>query len=159
MSVVGGDIIALLTGGLLETPDSEAPPVSSTPPTLSNNPTRLDKRLLPKVLKLINKYGKEVIFRDDPDGTYDPTTGKYTAGTVLYHDRRIIPPFPFDEKYINGDTIRVGDILTGVAASGIPFTPYEGMKVDISSVIWRIIKTGSVYTGQNIALFMLQLRK
>jgi len=154
-TIQGNDLIAMLTGGALELRDPSTPPDA---PILSGTATELDTEVLADVLEVLNEYGKEAVFTAYPGAAYDPTTGDGAPGTAWQYSHRIIPPDAVALQYVNGDTIRVGDMITGVAASGIEFTPTNAVKVTIDSVMWSIVHVAPVYSGQRIALYVLQLR-
>ena len=153
MSIAGGDIIGLVSGGALEW----LPP--STPPTISGTPTTLDTKLVPKVLALITKYGKSVLFKLLPSKSYDATKGTVTLGDEVQYAKYVIPPFQFNDKYIDGNLVQVGDMQIGLPASGLEFTPENNIRVIIDSVVWRIIRYSPIYTGTQIALYIFHLRK
>ncbi len=129
-----------------------------TPPTFTGTPTALDIKLLPKVLSIIEKVGKEAVFSIYSE-EYDPTTGENVQGSAWVFTEKIIPPYPYESKLVDGDLIRDGDMRSGIAGSGIEFTPKEGIIVEFDSQIWKIVKVNSIYSGERVALYELQLRK
>lgn len=148
------DPTPMLSGGTLDRINDEA--VSPYVPAAY---TDLDIKLSPKVLAIINKLGKTAIFHNYTEEVYDPTVGERLQGNSTDYSQKIIPPYEYALKYIDGDIIKVGDMQTGVASSGLEFEPRQGMKITIDEVVWQIIKTKPIYTGERIALYMLQLRK
>lgn len=120
-------------------------------------PTTLDIRMIPRVLAIIAKYGKSATFSAST-GTYNPASGN-VANTATTYSKKIIPPYAYENKYVDGDIIKQGDMRSGVAASGLEFTPTPGMSVEIDSATWKIIAVSPVYTGELIAMYELQLRK
>jgi len=155
MTIQGGDLVALFTGGWLEIAEAGTVP---TPPTVSSTNTALDTKMLAKAIKIINKLGKTVIFTMYPAASYDATTGKTTQGDSVSYSKKVIPPYDVELKYVDGDLIKVGDMLSGVAASGIEFTPANGAMVTIDSQVWEIVRVSPVYSGEQVALYLLQLR-
>lgn len=155
MTIRGFDIIALVTGGVLESADASSP----STPVIAGTPTALDTRMLAKVVTIIERYGKTVIFSVYPDAAYDATTGVNTQGTASQYAKKVIPPYPVEDKYIDGDLIRAGDMLTGVAAQDIEFTPEPGVEVSIDSKTWKVIKSNPIYCNEKVVLYILQLRK
>lgn len=175
-----GGIIELLTGGALDQlgPASGGVDVSSADPTPSlsggvldgvntesdapaipASPTDLDDEMIPEVYSIIQELGKTAVFHNYTEEFYDPATGDRAQGNPTNYSLRVIPPYAYELKYINGDIIKVGDMQSGVAASGLEFTPRQGMKVTIDSTVWQIVRTNPIYSGERIALYMLQLRK
>lgn len=120
----------------------------------------LDASLMSTAYSLIYRRGKTVVFKTYPAAVYDPTTGETTLGNSVDYTHKIIPPYPYSDKYINGDTIRAGDIQTGIAALGLLFVPDpSATKVVIDTIEWSIVNMQPVYSGEQIALYMLQLRR
>ena len=122
--------------------------------------TAFDDEFVPLALEMIEEDGKSVIFKTYPAAAYDPASGETVVGSVTSSSEKVIPPFHYEEKYINGDTIQLGDMQTGIAASGLAFVPDPSItKVVIDSAEWTIVNMNSIYSGEEIALYMLQLRK
>ena len=123
--------------------------------------TDLDTRLIPRVLELITKYGKDVTFKTFPSATYTPTTGKTTPGAETDYSEKVTPPEPYEDKFIDGEIVQIGDCRVYLAASGLAFTPEKGMEVefDAEGITWRIVRIMPVYTGESIAMYGLQLRR
>lgn len=120
--------------------------------------TDLDTRLIPKVLAIVNRLGKSVTFETVSGGSYDPLTRVVTGGTMTPVVKKVTPPYEFKNYLIDGDNIRVGDLQIDLPASGLTFTPERGWIVVIDTVRYTVIKVSPVYTGEQIALYNLQLR-
>ena len=153
MTMRGGDLVALFSGGWLEAIDSP------TAPTVSGTPTELDTELLEDVFDIIDEFGKRVTFWVYGWAAYDPATGKETTGDATQYDKKVLPPYSVDLKYVDGDVIKAGDMLSGVSAKDIEFTPAKGIKVTVDDDIWAIQRVRPIYSGEWIALYLLQLRK
>lgn len=153
LSFKGGDLIAMLFGGIIESVESPSAP------SVSGTPTELDEELLDDVYDLIDELGKTVTFWLYGAVTYDPTTGKETTGDATQYNKKVIPPYEVELKYVNGDIIKIGDLLSGVPAKNIQFTPERGIKVTIDSAVWEIQRVSPIYSGERICLYLFQLRK
>lgn len=149
--IQGGDLISLLTGGALESFDTNSIAVSSAE-------TVLDKKLLPKIEKILNKLGKTLTFKTYPNAVEHDVEGTVELGGLVEYQRKAIPPYEVEEKHVNGDTILSGDMLTGIAGKDLEFMPVAGMTVVIDSIDWNIVRIKPVYSGEQIALFVVQLR-
>ena len=179
-TIISGGIIEMLTGGALDQlgPIADGFVVSSFDPTpmLSGGTldrineeavspyiptayTALDISLSPKVLDIIDRLGKTVVFHNYTEEVYDPTVGERIQGNSTDYSLKVIPPYEYALKYIDGDIIKIGDMQTGVPSSGLEFEPRQGMKVTIDEIVWQVIRTKPIYSGERIALYMLQLRK
>ena len=121
--------------------------------------TILDKRLIPRVKVIVDKYGKTVTFRTYPAETYDAASGSTTEGVKTDYSRKVTPPQNYESKYIDGEIIQEGDCQIFVPTKDLGFTPAKGMKVIFDSEVWKIIGLKPIYTGDDIALYELQLRR
>lgn len=121
--------------------------------------TQLDTVFLPLATELLTEYGKAATFHAYTGGSYTPSTGTGSPGSETQYSKKIIPPYNVDLSFVDGDTIRVGDMMTGLAAENLEFTPVEGMKVTVESQAWSVVKVQPVYSGESIALYQLILRR
>lgn len=123
--------------------------------------TPLDDKLVPKALEIVNKFGINATFAVgliEPDD-YNPETGETTPDTPTNTIRKVTPPEKYDRYLIDGDLIKFGDCRVYLPASGLTFDPVNGMKVTIGTSLWKIVKVEYVYSGEEIALYELQLRQ
>jgi hypothetical protein len=153
MTIQGADLVAVFSGGLLE---HIAQP---TAPVQAGTATELDLELLDDVEEIIEEFHKTVTFWVYPDEDYDPATGQATQGDPTQYSKQVIPPYQIDLKYVDGDVIQAGDLLTGVPAKNIEFEPARGMSVTIDSNIWSVERVQPLYASERIVLYLLQLRK
>jgi len=153
MSIQGADLVAVFSGGFLEAIDS---PVA---PSVSGTATELDIEMLEDVFEIIAEVGKTVTFWIYPGETYSPATGTITPGDATQYNLKAIPPYSIDLKYVDGDLIKAGDMLSGVPAKDIAFAPAKGIKVTVDDAIWEIIQVAPIYSGEWICLYLFQLRK
>lgn len=149
----GGDLFAMLFGGTIESVESP------TAPTVSGTPTELDIELLPDVFDIIQELGKTVTFWVYPEATFDPITGTRSSGDAIQYHKKVYPPDDVNLRYVDGDLIKVGDMVTGVAAKDIEFIPSRGMRVTIDDSIWVIHHVSPIRSGEWIVLYGLYLRR
>lgn len=153
MTIAGNDLMALITGGALEyIADPSAPVISGTP-------TELDTDLRNSVEEIIEELGKTVTFWIYGSESYDPTTGTNTPGDPTQYNKKVVPPYDVDLRYIDGDLVRAGDMLSAVAAKDIEFTPERGIRVTVDSEIWVIVAVKPIRSGEQICMYLLVLRK
>lgn len=123
--------------------------------------TELDNEALPLVLETLAEFGKAVVIKIYPSASYSPSTGSTTPGTAIQYNKKIIPPYPYENKYIDGDIIREGDLQSGIAASGLEFSLEKPdlTRFVIDGFEWLVISAKPVYSGDSIAMYQLHLRK
>ena len=80
--------------------------------------TVLDTKLLPKVLAVLEKYGRTVTITIETK-TKNWTTGLIETSTAT-HSVKCSPPEPLDVRYVPGDVIQHGDMVTLFAAQDLP---------------------------------------
>lgn len=132
--------------------------------------TEFDDDFVPLAVEVLTEDGADATFRVYAAASYDPKTGKTTVGANTDYAAKIIPPFSYEERNIDGDKIRMGDMQSGVAASGLAFAS-ELLKLNnpdnrdtiiiviIGGVEWSIVSVKPIISGNETALYMLQLRK
>lgn len=122
-------------------------------------PTILDTKLIPKILAKVIKYGKTVDFVVPATKVHAPETGIVTETNPTTYSKKVTPPEPYIEGYAPPESIRVGDSKIYLPSSGLEFTPTRGYLVQFDSTKWRMENVNPIYTGEQIALYELQLRK
>lgn len=122
--------------------------------------TRLDRILLPKVLAVVNELGIDATFAVPGSSSYDPETRKNTITGTANVVRKVTPPEGFAFNLVNGDNIRVGDKLINLPAKDLTFDPNTtGIVVTIDGLDYKIMGVRSVYSGTDICLYEIHLRR
>lgn len=122
--------------------------------------TPLDDSLLPAVLSLLSTLGKTLTYRvRSASGGYDPTTGGSTGGAPVEHAVKSLPPYLASDVVGSSDLIRKSERATGIAGSGAPFTPREGIEVDIDGERFVVEAVEPVYSGEQVALWVMGLKR
>ncbi len=116
----------------------------------------LSDDLLNEVKALTDELGKSITFQTVTK-TGDPTDGTVTETGDTPHTV-VAPVFFAEEKYIDGDTIRSGDLQTVLAAKDITFTPIKGMKVTVDSDAWETIRVDKIYAQSTIVAYHVFMR-
>lgn len=121
--------------------------------------TALDDELVPAVLTTINTVGKLLTYKFKASGSYDPLKADVVRGNPTSYDRLSIPPFAGKDMFGLTDSLRKSERVTGVAASGLEFTPVPGMSVIIDSVTYRCQVVEPVYSGEQVCLWLFGLKR
>lgn len=119
-------------------------------------PTELDIKLIPKVLQLVRRYGVAVTLTSVA-AAYDVATGT-TTDTETSQSAYVTPPEPYTQKEVDDEMILVGDLSTYMAAKDLTSAPAVGSKVTFSGRVYRVVWVSPIYTGEQVALYGLQLR-
>lgn len=119
--------------------------------------TEIDDELVPETLAVVDEFGKLVAFEELTTNTHDPTTGRVTT-VEISHNRKITPPQEVKLELVDNDLIQVGDMTFFVAASGLPFALRREMEVTIDSTVWIITRISPIRTGEQIAMYEVQVR-
>jgi len=120
--------------------------------------TELDQRLIPIAYDLVDRLGKQVVIKKGTPA-YDATTGQGSESGVVDHSVKITPPQEYDDGYVPSDLIQRGDMKTYLPAKDLTFVPDPGDRMIIDSVTWRIEFSNPIYSGEDIALHELLLRR
>jgi hypothetical protein len=134
--------------------------------------TELDKKLIPKVKDIVERFGKLVKFKVTKSGTINPATGDISGSTESTFEIKVTPPqdvFTPRElgvltQYTDNDVVKIGDTQIYLPAKDLDFVPIEGMRVVIENELgtdeeWEVIRIGKIYTGDDVALYGMQLRQ
>ena len=104
--------------------------------------TDLDLGLVPGVTEILTDLGRDSEFL---------VSGSYITA-------RTSPPFKFSVDLIDGSTVRQGDMQLLVASEKLTFTPVPDQNVRIDGTIWETISVRPIYSGEDVAAYLLHLR-
>ncbi len=103
---------------------------------------------------LVTKFGKSAVLTRITL-TQNQLTGTSTKATTT-EPVIITPPAPFTASRREGSTIQKGDSITSVAALDVA-EPAIGDRLAIGSQVFQIVDVGTVWSGENAALYELGL--
>jgi len=121
--------------------------------------TALDTTLIPKIKSIIDTYGKNVVFVVPGLSSYDPDDGSVVDSGVQEYTIKASPPANYRADMIDGDVIESNDCSISISASGLLFTPRNGLEVTFDSQSWRVMNVITGYTGDEIGIYEMQLRR
>ena len=122
-------------------------------------PTSLDRELRPAALEIINEVGRNMDFSFPLAKSYDPVTGVGSESICKTLTAKASPPIDFEQRYVNDDSVKRGDVKIFLAAKGLAFTPIIDMEVKFDGISFKAIAVLPIYSGEQIAAFEVQLRK
>ena len=118
----------------------------------------LDAPMRDMAVALIDAFGVSSTLRRTAT-SYAPKDGADIASTTDY-TVNASPPEDYDVSEIDGTVIKTNDFKTAVAAKGLAVEPDPGKDVFLfGGVTYKIISVKKVYSGAQIAAFVLQCRK
>lgn len=120
--------------------------------------TALDDKLVPKVLAIVAKYGKDVVFTTVAAKEFSPTTRVGIETGKKQFTKKVTPPEYYSTRQLS-DTVLVDDLRVFLPASGLEFTLAVAMMVEFDDMKFRVVRAGPVYSGTLIAVWELQLRR
>ncbi len=123
------------------------------------DPTKLDIKLIPKVKRLVVKYGKTMDFIVPATKTYNRLTGATSETSPTTYSKKVTPPEPYIEGYVPAESIKVGDTKVYLPSEDLEFTPKNGYLVEFGATKWRMEFVNPIYSGELVALYELLLRK
>jgi hypothetical protein len=112
-----------------------------------------------KVATLLLRHGRDITVTSKTD-SYDAATGTNTP-TSTSHTVRATPPLSYEVRYIDGNTIRQGDVQFIFSASGLSFTPKPGLKITDGSKVYYIVSVRPDtydYDGDTATFYTVQAR-
>ena len=122
--------------------------------------TALDRKIVPLVLKKINQFGKAITLTAKTVSSYTVATGVVVSSAVNYSIKAV--EGMYSERQIDGNIIKSGDKQIFIAASGLAVTPQKsdkGYSITMAGESWQIEAVKPVSSGDDIALYELQLRQ
>ena len=119
--------------------------------------TALDTKARATAVRLLNKYGKAVSHTIVTEGTYDPTTGNVSGGSTSVGVPKAILEEYSGEEYAAG-LVEKGDKKLTIAAKGNT-EPNPNDRFIIDSVTYTVISTQIIWSGEEHALYVMQIRK
>lgn len=119
--------------------------------------TSLDIELRGVVQELMTEFGKTGQIESAPSQEYDPLSGTVTESTPLRYTVKYVPPFPASKVW-SASTVKEGDFETWIEPS-TAFKIDNGLKVKIDTEWWKVVEYRPVYTGDDIALYGMLLRR
>lgn len=109
-------------------------------------------------MAILQRLGRTADFVTPASKSYDATTGVTTFMSPAINTATVSPPLMYERKYIDDTTIQDGDAQLILAAQGLTFTPTLKHEVHFDSTEWQIVSLRPVYSGEQIAVYMLQVR-
>jgi len=121
--------------------------------------TALDAELVPLALALVTEFGLNAEFEVMLVSQYDAESGGTIETGPVTRTKKVSPPSPFEQRFIDGVAIRQDDLEVYLPGSGLEFTPAVDMTVRIGRVAYRVVTVGPIHSGELVAVYRLQLRR
>lgn len=118
----------------------------------------LDNPLRGVAKTLHQKFGKAITYRRLSASAYNITTGKVAQTASDETITAVIAAF--DSREVGG-TVQAGDLRVTVAATdgGLTAAPALKDRIVIDSTSYEIIRVTPTYSGDQVALYELQVRR
>lgn len=107
---------------------------------------------------IIDELGISVTFYSDNSPTYDPSTGE-GSDTPDQSTAKITPLEYYADEFVDGEVIQEGDAYLFLPKNNLTFTPEPGLRVKVGTDIWEVVAVDSIYSGNPVALYQLQVRR
>jgi len=118
---------------------------------------KLDKRMRALGQRLVGTYGKSVTLRRTTS-SFDPSTGQTTESTTDYATSGVLENYA--DSRTDGTLIQTGDLQVTVPALNLSVTPdQETDSLMIDSEAWTIVNLSRIYSGEQQALYQMQVRQ
>jgi len=120
-------------------------------------PGALDAEMRQVASDLAGELGKTVTFLQVEE-VFDPSTGTTTTNTTET-ELTAVPPQDFRFEQMDGTLIQSGDMMLGLPAVDVPVRPTTEHKVKMDGSTWSIVAVRPQASGEEIALYQLQVRR
>lgn len=119
--------------------------------------TVLDTKIVSKIKAVLDKYGTDARFQGNATYTYNHATGENeAAGAAIDTTVKAAPPYEYSSFEVDDKNILRQDLKTIIRGD---FAPEQGQTCTIAGTMFKIIHVEPVYSGDDVAAYMLQLRK
>jgi len=128
----------------------------------------LDTKARATADKLISKFGKQVTLTRitegvyNPEtgdvGVYDPETGDFIAGTTTTTQTVAALVKDFNGIELLSGLIQAGDRKVSIAALNAT-EPQIGDAMTIDSLVYNVLAVKSIWSGEKVAIYEMQVRK
>lgn len=122
----------------------------------------LDAALPPLALTLIRQFGKTLTYRVIGAAAYNPATGRAGTAPTDTGIKGLVEDYPAGGT-LGGETteggVRRGDKKVTLPALGLPAVPTTAHKLVIDGILYAALKVDAIYSGEAIALYVLQARR
>ena len=110
-----------------------------------------------QVAGLIDIFGGSVILDIRGNESYDPVEGLAIDTPTTQTVKGVVEEY--QERLVNGDTIRPGDQKVTIKAAGLTNVPSPGDTVTVLGVRHQVVRVVSIASGDNVAAYTLQVRR
>jgi len=117
----------------------------------------LDTRARATADKLIGKFGKSVTLTRVTEGTYDPSTGEMSGGSTTTETVAALVKDYNGIELLSG-MVQAGDRKVKVAALNVS-EPQINDTLTIDSLVYSVLAVKSIWSGEKVAIYELQVRK
>lgn len=120
--------------------------------------TTIDTRAAEAVSSALAKAGTDMSFEVLGTQSYDAATGKTTEGSPTVHTVKVVPPGSF-QSFLEGQDGRPVSFFGTFISGAEVFTPSVGMKVTHDTVVYDIVRVGPIYSGDDVALWEVEVNR
>lgn len=117
--------------------------------------TALDEKFRPLATRLIAKFGSAITYTTVTAGTYSTSTSEVTNTEASVSTYATIAAA--DETSFKGGTILTGDKKFTIPAEALT-APKAGDKITLSGIIHAVIDVREIWSGEQIAAYVIQGR-
>lgn len=119
----------------------------------------LDAPLRAVSQKVIDKFGKSVTLRIVTAGSYDPATRTATNSDADQTVNAVITNPPAGSQFRESGTVRLGDRMVTIPAKNLTTVPDTSSLVVIDSREYEVVEVNPVYSGDQVAIYELLVRR
>jgi hypothetical protein len=118
----------------------------------------LDTRARATASRLLNKYGKAVVFNSIIKGSYDTTTGSIASDSVTSINVKASIR-DFNGIDIMSGVVQAGDRKVTMPAIDLSVTPKPSDTITFDGDTYTVIEVHNTWSGELPAVYTLQVRK
>lgn len=117
----------------------------------------LDTQMRALASDLIGQFGASAILQRD-EYLYDRVASKGYLQETQQYSIKISPPEPYKELR-DGLLVKTGELKAMVAAVDLAVVPDQKDRIIFAGETWTVIDVESVWSGEQVAAYILRLQK
>jgi len=117
----------------------------------------LDSTMRGLASDLAGRLGKTVTYVEVTE-SFDPATGQTTT-TTTETQLAAVPPQSFNFDRIDDSVIKAGDAVVTLPVLDMPKEPTTDDRLKMDGTTWQIVRVKPVASGENFALYEVQIRQ
>lgn len=121
--------------------------------------TAFDEKFLASAQSILDKFGVPATISQETKTAYDPLTMEVTETVTSIEVEKASPPIGYSKEELDTDLVQLNDFKVIVSRGTNLTTVSNNDKITINGITANIVNVKPVYSGAEIAIWILQCRR